>query len=109
MSSTFLRLGLWLLVLVMAAYILKETFYEFPLYEIIEDDLLLLILKMAGGIIVIGIALRFFERLSPGARSKCAECGAKVTGNAIYCRLHLNQVLEEEDLRHRTMNTRLPD
>lgn len=109
MSAFILRVGLWALVAIIATYVLKETASDSAIASAIEDDLLWLIAQIAVGVIALGIVVRLAERVGFGSKNRCRVCRTKIPPKALYCRDHLNEVLEEEDLRTRTMNTRLPE
>lgn len=109
MSMIFIRLGFWSLVVVVVAYVFAETLPESPLAEMITGDLLALATKIAFGIIGLGLLVGLAEKLWGLRRHKCKTCGRTIPSTQLYCRLHLNAVREEEDIRHRTMNTKLPD
>ncbi|MDX1582588.1 MAG: hypothetical protein R3338_03225 [Thermoanaerobaculia bacterium] len=107
MSATILRVGLWSLVAILVAYLLAET--SQPVAGVIPDGLLMLLTQVAFGLIALGLIVWIFEKAGFGRRSRCQICGVKIPPKSIYCRPHLNEVMEEEDLRQRTMNVRLPD
>lgn len=104
-----LRLGLWSLVFIVVAYVFTETAPESPVAEIVTEQLLYLLAKVAVALVVLGIIIGTAEKMWRGRPRKCKTCGRRIPSTALYCRLHLNEVLEEEDFRHRTMNTKLPE
>ena len=109
MSMTLIRVGVWSLVVILAAYVLVETVPDSVIAEIITGQVLLLATQIALGIVVLGLVMALIEKLWNLRRRKCKTCGRPIPSTQIYCRLHLNEVLEEEDLRRRTMNTKLPE
>jgi len=100
MSSTVLRLGLWIVIIVLAAYVIHESFEDQPAAEMIPMAMLGKALILGGILVVAGVVLRMFEK---GARvvvkNRCAVCRAPVPHGAIYCREHLRTVLSREDER----------
>jgi len=67
MSSTVLRLGLWIVIIVLAAYVIHESFEEQPVAEMIPMAMLGKALTLGGILIVAGVVVRIFEK---GAGSK---------------------------------------
>ena len=106
MSSTLQRLGLWILVLVLALYVIHESYEDSPIAEMVPLDLLEKALVVGAVALVAGLILRIFEK---GARAvvknRCAVCRTAIPPGAIYCRAHLRSILHEED--DRTHMTRL--
>ena len=107
MSSTILRLGLWTVIIVLAAYVIHESFEDQPLAEMIPMAMLEKALVVGGILVVIGIVLRVFEKGAKAvSKNRCAVCKTPIPHGAIYCRAHLRAVLHhEEDLTH-TARTR---
>ena len=107
MSSTILRLGLWILVLVLALYVIAESYAGQPFADMIPMPMLQQALVLSVVLIVLGIVTRLFEK--PGrkafAKNRCRVCQTTVPHGAIYCREHLRGVLERED--RRTHSTRI--
>ena len=106
MSSTLLRLGLWLLVLVLAVFVARETFTQAPGVEYITDTLIQQALVLAVVIVVAGLIVKVFEKgKNVVIKNRCRTCGKPVPQGAIYCREHLRTVLDLED--RRTHNPRI--
>ena len=100
MSSTVLRLGLWTVIIVLAAYVLHESFEDQPLGEMIPVAMLGKALVVGGILIVAGVVLRIFEKGSKAVvKNRCAVCRTPIPHGAIYCREHLRTVLTAEDER----------
>jgi hypothetical protein len=100
MSSTVLRLGLWIVIIVLAAYVIHESFEEQPVAEMIPMAMLGKALTLGGILIVAGVVLRIFEKgAKKVVKNRCAVCRTPVTPGAIYCREHLRNVLSIEDER----------
>lgn len=97
MANTLLRLGLWILILVLALYVLASTYSEEHWAAMIPTAMLVQAMVLAGLLIVAGIILRI---LGVGARTvsknRCRVCRTPIPQNAIYCRAHLRTILNEE-------------
>ncbi len=106
MSTTLLRLGLWILVLVLALYVIDASYGEQPIAEMIETSMLQQAMLLAGALIAAGIVTRV---LGKGAKvvtkNRCQVCRTPIAPGAIYCRTHLRSILHDED--DRTHQTRL--
>lgn len=104
MSTTLLRLGLWIMVLVLVLYVLDASYGDQPIADLIETSLLQQAMLLAGALIVAGIVTRI---LGKGAKvvvkNRCEVCRTPVAKGAIYCRAHLRSILSEEDAKaHQT-------
>lgn len=104
MSSTLLRLGLWVTLLVIAAYVIHETYAEQQLAEYIPLSMLTKALALGGLLIVAGIVMRVLEKGAKAVgKNRCIVCRTPIPPGAIYCRAHLRSVLRnEEDRTHMT-------
>ncbi len=104
MSSTLLRLGLWIVILVLAAYVLHESLEEQPIAEMIPMALLAKALTLGIVLVAAGFVFRLFEKSAKVvAKNRCAVCRTPIVHGAIYCREHLRSVLHSEDERlHQT-------
>lgn len=106
MSSTLLRGGLWTVILVLAAWVMHESFEEMPAAEFFAPAMLQKALVLGGLLIVGGIVLRMFEKTAKVVtQNRCAVCRKPIAKGAIYCREHLRNVLHQED--ERTHMTRI--
>jgi hypothetical protein len=100
MSSTVLRIGLWIIVIVLAAYVVHESYEDSPLAERIPMDLLQKALVLGGVVLAAGIVLRFFEKSAKAVlKNRCRVCRTPIASGALYCRDHLRTILHEEDER----------
>lgn len=98
MYSTFLRLGLWTTILVLAAYVFRESLAEPHVAEMIPGGMLQQGLMLAVALIVIGVILRLVDKgASKVRKNRCRVCGTTIAPGAIYCREHLRNILSEED------------
>lgn len=108
MSSTVLRLGLWIVLLVVALYVLQQTYEDAPFVDYFAPAMLQKALALGGLLVVAGIVLRLLERgAKVVVKNRCIICKAPVEHGAIYCRQHLRRVLSrEEDKTHRIRVTK---
>ena len=109
MSSTLLRVGLWVVLIVIVLYVLQQTFEEGPLAEYVTTPLLQRALALGVFTILGGIAVRFLEKgAKVVTKNRCAVCKTPIPPGAIYCRAHLRNVLHREvDREHGTRTGRL--
>ncbi len=110
MSSTVLRLGLWLLILTLGLFIFDSRFDETPLGELITPTLLQHLIVLSLILVAGGTVWRIFEKTASKVvvKNRCKVCGTPVAHGAIYCRTHLRGVLEAEDRRTHSGTTRVP-
>jgi len=107
MSSTILRLGLWTMIIILALYVIHESFEESPVAEMVPLGMLQKALIVAAVLIIAGIILRIFEKgAKVVSKNRCAVCRTPIPAGAMYCRAHLRRILHEEDDRTHTMRIR---
>jgi hypothetical protein len=107
MSTTLLRTGLWITLLVVVAYVVRETYSEQPVAEMITMSMLQKIFALGIVLVVAGAILRVFEKGTKAVvRNRCAVCKTPIPAGAIYCRAHLRAVLHKEEDRVHQTNTR---
>lgn len=100
MSSTLLRIGLWILVLVLALYVVQQTFEQSPIAEYVPMNMLQHAMVVGAVLLVAGIVFRILERGAKAVvKNRCAVCRTPIPKGAIYCREHLRAVLHDEDQR----------
>jgi hypothetical protein len=100
MSSTLLRLGLWIVIIVLALYVVHETYENSPISDIVSMELMQKALMVGGAAIALGFVLRLFEKGTRAVvKNRCAVCRTVIPPGAIYCRAHLRNILHEEDDR----------
>lgn len=100
MSSTILRLGLWTLIIILALYVIHESFEDSPVSEMVPLGMLQKALVVGGLLIIVGIILRIFEKgAKVVAKNRCAVCRTPIPAGAMYCRAHLRRILHDEDDR----------
>ena len=109
MSSTLLRLGLWIIILVISLYVMRETLEESHIREYVEMGLLAKAITVGALLIVAGVVMRLLEKGSKKigvGKNRCVVCRAPIAHGAIYCRNHLRRVLEQEDEKSHMTRTR---
>jgi hypothetical protein len=104
MSSTLLRLGLWIVLIIVALYVLRETFETGPWVEYVSAGLLQKALSLAILVLAGGVVARVLEKgHKVVTKNRCVVCRTPIASGAIYCRAHLRGVLHrEEDRTHLT-------
>jgi predicted nucleic acid-binding Zn ribbon protein len=105
MSSTLLRLGLWVILLVVVMYVLQQTYEEAPFVDFFAPAMLQKALALGGILIAAGVVMRILERGAKTivVKSRCVVCKMPIEQGALYCRQHLRRMLNREDDRtHRT-------
>ena len=104
MATTLLRLGLWILVLVLALYVIDASYSEQPIADLIETSLLQQAMLLGAVLIVAGIIMRIVGKgAKVVTKNRCQVCRTPVSPGAIYCRAHLRSILSDEDAKaHQT-------
>lgn len=102
MSSTLLRLGLWVSLLAIVAYVLHETFADQEMAEMIPVAVIVKAIALGALLAAAGLVMRMLEKgTKVVSKNRCAVCRTPIPSGAIYCRAHLRAVLHhEEDLTH---------
>ncbi len=110
MSSTVLRLGLWLIIVTLGLFIVDANFEDTALGDMITPTLLQHVLVLSIILAAAGAVWRIFEKAANKVvvKNRCKVCGTPVAHGAIYCRPHLRGVLEAEDRRTHSGTTRVP-
>jgi hypothetical protein len=98
MSSTVLRLGLWIILLVVVMYVLQQTYEDAPFVDFFAPAMLQKALVLGGLLVMAGIVLRLLERGAKAVtKNRCIVCKTPIDHGAIYCRQHLRGILSRED------------
>ena len=98
MHTTLLRLGLWILVLVLALYVLHDSYADEPLGELIQIKMLQQALVLSGILIAAGIVVRVASKGAKAVRkNRCTVCKTEIPTGAMFCRMHLRSMLNDED------------
>ena len=108
MSVTILRLGLWILILSLALYVLDTSITNSPFAELVNVGLVQNVMMLGAGLFVLGLVLRVFGKTAGKVLQKaphCRVCNAVIAQGQIYCRTHLRGMLEREE--RKTQNTRI--
>ena len=108
MSSTLLRLGLWVTLFAIVAYVLHETFSDQFIAEVVPVAVMQKALALGVLLAIAGLVARLFEKGAKAVvKNRCVVCRAPIPPGAIYCRAHLRAVLHhEEDLTHTARSKR---
>jgi|SRR6266568_4706850 len=107
MSSTLLRLGLWVTLLAIVAYVIHETFSEQDIAELIPVAVMQKALALGAILVVAGLVARMLEKgTHVVARNRCVVCKTPIPHGAIYCRAHLRDMLHREEDRTHVTHTR---
>jgi predicted nucleic acid-binding Zn ribbon protein len=107
MSSTLQRLGLWIILIVVALYVLHETYAGLPIQEYFSMDMMTKALALGGLLLIAGFVMRVLEKGAKVVKkNRCVVCKTPIAPGAIYCRAHLRNVLAREDERVHVTRTR---
>jgi len=107
MSSTLLRAGLWVVLIVIVLYVVQQTFEEGPLADYVTAPMLQKVLGLGLLTAAAGIIMRMLEKgAKVVTKNRCAVCRVPVPSGAIYCRAHLRSVLHREEDRTHITRTR---
>ncbi len=107
MSSTLLRVGLWIILIVVALYVLHETYEGLPIAEYFATAMLQKALVLGILMVGAGFATRLLEKgHKVVTQNRCIVCRTVIPKGAIYCREHLRGVLQREDDRSHMTRTR---
>jgi hypothetical protein len=104
MSSTLLRLGLWVTLLAIVAYVLHETFSDQFVAEVVPGPVIQKAVALGVILFIAGLVMGLLEKgTKVVVKNRCVVCKTAIPSGAIYCRAHLRDVLHrEEDLTHST-------
>ena len=94
MALTLFRLGIWILVAVMAAWVLRDAVLA-DFAEHLSNH----VLNQAGlvgvGTLLLGVVAVIWEKLSAGPKKhRCKVCGKPVIAGEYYCREHLREIVD---------------
>ncbi len=107
MSSTLLRVGLWVVLVVIVLYVLQQTFEEGPVAEYVATSMLQKALALGVLATAAGVVMRMLEKgTKVVVKNRCAVCRTPIAPGAIYCRAHLRSVLHREEDRTHTSRKR---
>ncbi len=107
MSSTLLRLGLWIILAVVALYVLHETYAGTAVAAYFSMATLQKALVIGGVLVVAGLVTSVFGKGAKAvSKNRCVVCKTPIPPGAIYCRAHLRRVLQVEDDRAHMTHSR---
>ena len=107
MSSTLLRAGLWVVLIVIVLYVMQQTFEEGPLADYVTSPMLQKVLVLGVLAVGAGVVMRVLEKGAKAVtKNRCRVCRTPVPSGAIYCRAHLRSVLHDEEDRTHVSRTR---
>lgn len=93
MSTTLFRTGIWVIIATLAAYVVRET-YSGELVAYLNEQLLQRALMLGIGSIGLGVVAWLGGKVAPKKRASCKVCRQSIPAGAVYCRIHLHEVLE---------------
>ncbi|HEU5162924.1 MAG TPA: DNA internalization-related competence protein ComEC/Rec2 [Thermoanaerobaculia bacterium] len=105
MSSFFIRLGLYAILVMLAVFVAGQAF-ELPYAEYLTSAHLGQVGVAGLAVIAAGIVLRIFEKVrrkTKKGKGRCIICKRPVLVGDKYCREHLRQVIGEEQDRVRAV------
>ncbi len=108
MAITILRLGLWILILSLALYVLDTSITNSPFSELVNVGLVQQVMGLGAILFVVGLIMRLFGKTANRVLQKtphCRVCNAAIPQGQIYCRTHLRGMIERED--RKTHSTRI--
>ena len=98
MSSFFIRLGLYAILVMLAVFVAGQTF-ELPYAEYLTSAHLGQVGVAGLAVIAAGVVLRIFEKVrhkTKKGKGRCVVCKRPVLVGDKYCREHLRQMIGEE-------------
>jgi predicted nucleic acid-binding Zn ribbon protein len=100
MATTLLRLGFWILILVLVLFVLSSEAAGQDWSHLIEMRMLGQALALGVLLIVAGVVMKILGKgVAVVSKNRCKVCRTPVPSGAIYCRAHLRDVLYAEDDR----------
>ena len=103
MYITLFRTGIWVIIATLAAYVIRET-YLGEMLVFLNEQLLQRALMLGAGAIGLGVLAWIGSKIFPKKKGHCKICRQSIPPGAIYCRIHLRDVLEKA--RHTEMMPR---
>lgn len=93
MSITLFRTGIWVIIATLAAYVVRET-YSGQLVTYLNEQVLQRALMLGIGSIALGVVAWLGGKVAPRKKASCKICRQSIPAGAVYCRIHLHEVLE---------------
>jgi hypothetical protein len=97
MFDALIRFGLWGLALVLAAYLAGEFFPALQIGSIVDARYVETAALAGLAIVAAGVVGRLIQGAAGGRGARCRTCRRKINRGAIFCRIHLRQVIETQD------------
>jgi len=105
MFPALMRIGLWTVLIVLLVALAREGLLDEDSDLAVASGPMIEMGLMAGGMMTVtGAIMYVLQRLfgSP-PKGRCASCRRTVPKGDIYCRIHLRQIVyEEDDREHQT-------
>jgi len=97
-ATSLLRFGLWIILLVLAGYVLRESMGDSPTAELLNDSILHNAGYLGLAALIVGFVITLVQKIATKAiKTRCRVCGRQVPHGQTYCRAHLREILEDED------------
>ena len=98
MSASLLRLGLWIILITLAMYVMRDAFEHSSAHDMIQPWFLRDTAILGAAVIAAGVIVSILENIKDKAASqaKCLVCRRPVPRGEFYCRQHLRQILDQD-------------
>lgn len=94
MAITLFRLGLWILLAVLATWVLRDNVLS-DAAQFLNAQLLNRAGLLGIGTIALSVVALVFEKLTSGpVKRKCKTCGKPTIAGEFYCRPHLRDIMD---------------
>jgi hypothetical protein len=94
MSLTCFRTGIWILLVVLAAWVLRDGVLE-NIRHLLNDRLIERAGLLGFATIGLGFLVMIYEKATAGPKKhKCKVCGRPVIAGEFYCREHLREIVD---------------
>lgn len=94
MALTLFRLGIYILLAVLALWVLRDAALS-DFAHILNDQLLNRGGLAGVGVLVFGLLVMLYEKATAGRkRTRCKVCRKPVIAGEFYCREHLREIVE---------------
>lgn len=86
------------MILVLALYVIDESYPNEPIAEMIPTPMLQQALVVGAAAIAAGLVFRVLEKGKKAViKNRCRVCRTPIAAGAMYCREHLRTILSDED------------
>ena len=94
MALTLFRAGIWILLAVLAMWVLRDAALR-DFAHILNDTLLNRVGLFGFAVLGLGFLALLYEKATTGPRkTRCKVCGRPVFGTEFYCREHLREIVD---------------